>query len=52
MCWDRIIEAETPGQKPVKQLEPSTPNATQRPVAKESAPALREQHIPELVETS
>ena len=51
MCWDRIIEAETPDRKPVKQSEPFTPKDEQRPVV--SQPPTPVKHdIPELVETS
>ena len=51
MCWDRIIEAETPGRKQVKQLEPSKLTVEQQPTVSQPASAPVTLDIPELVET-
>jgi len=51
MCWDRIVEAETPEQKRVQAPQPSKPKAEQgQAVSQPPSPPLTAA-LPELVET-
>jgi len=51
MCWDRIVEAETPEQKRVQVTQPSKPKAEQEPAVSQPALPPLTVGLPELVET-
>ena len=50
MCWDRIVEVETPERK--RKKEPAHRKIEKRLAAKEPTPAPLTQDIPVLVESS
>jgi len=50
MCWDRIIETETPDRKRVQAPNPSKRKAEQPTVSPPASPPPA-QDIPEFVET-